>query len=818
MNDRTSIDLLGQTVKGQQTNVAGDIHGPVFSGQFNGPININVPKADEIARLPTIPDPPSDFTGRDVELKELQAKFTSGTNIIGLRGIGGVGKTTLAFKLAESLRTRYPDGHIMVDMRGTSDNPTTSLEAMGSIIHAYYPAGKIPDDEAGVKEIYFRLLSGKRALLLLDNALDDKQVLKLIPPKTCGLLVTSRRTIKLPGLYRKDLDVLKPDKALELLLNVWCSTPGSEKPPEVDPTWSDIARFCGFLPLALRAAASYLANSEDVILTEYAGELKDERTRLERIGETGVELGVDASFNLSFKKLDAKTQQIFLSASVFPADFDGQAEEQICQDEGHKGLSELLRWSFVNYKPLGTDYGRYKLHDLARLFALTRLSAELMQAVHRSHATYYKELLSLANSLYKEGGASIPVGLVLFDREETNIMAGQAWAEKNLETDSSAAQLCMSYPDAGPNVLDLRFYPRQKIAWLEIALSAARQLKDRSMEGIHLGNLGNAYATLGNARKAIEYYDQALAIAREIGDKRNENVWLGNLGNDYYNLGEPRKAIEYYDQALKISREIGNIRGEGYHLGNMGNVYSLLGNARLAIEYYERALKIVREIGDKRNEGIWLGDLGLVYYDSGDAHKAIEYYEHALIIAREIGDRWGEGKRLGNLGNAHAALGNVRKAIEYYEQALKISREIGDRRGEGIDIGNLGRAYFDLGEPHKAIEYNEQALKIAREIGDKRNESVWLSNLGNAYYNLGKPRKAIEYCEQALAIAREIGDQRGEGNALFSMSLSLDELGQRAKAIDQAKLALEIYEQIESPYADQVRKLLAQWQGDENPK
>ena len=104
-------------------------------------------------------------------------------------------------------------------------------------------------------------LMDKRILLLLDNALDDKQVQKLIPPKSCGLIITSRRTIKIPGFSKMDLDVLKPGEALALLLNVCC--PAAEQKRE-DPAWPDIARLCGYLPLALRAAASYLANSEDI--------------------------------------------------------------------------------------------------------------------------------------------------------------------------------------------------------------------------------------------------------------------------------------------------------------------------------------------------------------------------------------------------------------------------------------------------------------------------------------------------------------------------------------------------------------------------
>ena len=83
-------------------------------------------------------------------------------------------------------------------------------------------------------------------------------------------------------------------------------------------------------------------------------------------------------------------------------------------------------------------------------------------------------------------------------------------------------------------------------------------------------------------RRAIEYYEQALVISREIGDRRGEGTALGNLGIAYADLGEVRRAIEYYEQALVISREIGDRRGEGEPLGNLGNAYAGLGEVRRA--------------------------------------------------------------------------------------------------------------------------------------------------------------------------------------------------------------------------------------------
>ena len=122
-------------------------------------------------------------------------------------------------------------------------------------------------------------------------------------------------------------------------------------------------------------------------------------------------------------------------------------------------------------------------------------------------------------------------------------------------------------------------------------------------EGDSLGNLGIAYDSLGEYRKAIEYHGQYLAISREIGNRSGEGNSLGNLGIAYDSLGEYRKAIEYHEQSLAISREIGNRSVEGNSLGNLGSAYDSLGEYRKAIEYHEQSLAISREIGDRSGEG-----------------------------------------------------------------------------------------------------------------------------------------------------------------------------------------------------------------------
>jgi tetratricopeptide (TPR) repeat protein len=256
----------------------------------------------------------------------------------------------------------------------------------------------------------------------------------------------------------------------------------------------------------------------------------------------------------------------------------------------------------------------------------------------------------------------------------------------------------------------------------------------------------------GYSRLMIELHER---LVNKLSDTWLNSVSAGDLGTAYWSVGEYRKAIDYYEKALVIAREIGNREGDAW-LGGLGNAYSDLGQIQKAIEYYEKALVIVRETGDRLGEGAWLGGLGTAYRDLGQVQKAIDYYKKALVITRESGDRYNEGVHLGNLGNAYKDLGQIQKAIEYHEKALVIAREIGDRRGEGRHLGNLGGAYSDLGQIQKAIEYHEKSLTIAQEIGNRYSESLKYTCLGDLFSDQDERDKAVQYYNQAIVIADEI--------------------------------------------------------------
>jgi predicted ATPase len=143
--------------------------------------------------------------------------------ISALKGIGGIGKTALAVKIAHRLTALFPAAQLLVDLRGTRENPVSSRQAMESVIRRFHPEAKLPDDDAAIAEIYRDLLRHNKAILILDNAKDTAQAAPLLPPSPSAAMVTSRQALFLEGARSVRLDVLPLAEAKELLAKIFAT-------------------------------------------------------------------------------------------------------------------------------------------------------------------------------------------------------------------------------------------------------------------------------------------------------------------------------------------------------------------------------------------------------------------------------------------------------------------------------------------------------------------------------------------------------------------------------------------------------------------
>ncbi|HEX9991167.1 MAG TPA: tetratricopeptide repeat protein [Chloroflexia bacterium] len=643
-----------------------------------------------ITSLHQLRAPVADFVGRELEIDRL-VQALRGANgrgeaaIAGIRGLNGMGKTELAYAVAQRLKDTFPDAQLLLELHGAGSNPMTTEQALQTIIRAFDPRAQLPNNLNALRSIYLTLLTGKRVLVLADDVWAARQVESLLPPPGCALLLTSGQRFVLVGMVSLDLNVLPQLEAEQLLLRI-C--------PSIGSTAARMAQLCGRLPLALRMCASICANS--TMSVEYhLKALEDERERLSHLRDPDLpNTSVEASLQLSYDALDPQAQHVLCQLSVFSSSFDITSAKAVVQrpGEGQETTAEpwrvedvlglLYRRSLVDQD---RETKRFSLHDLVRVFGLERLEGEGEgeEAMRLRHAQYYAVIAGGADELYLRGGENVRLGLKLFDMERANIDAGWGWAREQASQQAGSLsqdidELLVDYAYATIYVGDLRYDKRrERIPQLEAALTAARRLNYKEAESMALGNLGAAYKNLGEPRKAIEYYEQALKLAQEIADHRGEGFILGSLGLAYMDLGETHKAIQYFEEHLQMAREMGDRQGEGNALGNLGIAYKNLGETHKAIQHYEHCLQIAREIGDRRSESIAIGSLGIAYVDLGETHEAIQCYEQCLQIAQEMGDLRGEAITRWNLGLLLAKEGDLIRAIELMQVTVDYEREIG---------------------------------------------------------------------------------------------------------------------------------------------
>ncbi|NEP08951.1 MAG: CHAT domain-containing protein [Symploca sp. SIO2C1] len=379
--------------------------------------------------------------------------------------------------------------------------------------------------------------------------------------------------------------------------------------------------------------------------------------------------------------------------------------------------------------------------------------------------------------------------------------------------------------------------------WLttnELAVEFARRNRDRKAEAKALFDLGLAnHAVGGYFDRAIDYYKQSLVIAKEISDRDLEVLLLGNLGLAYLQKGyyyiEPFTYLqEYFSYTWHKAYYYngGDPKLGGMALGNLGNAYYGADLYAKAIETHQQRLELAQELKDRRGEGKALGDLGIVYHALGEYDQAIEYQQQRLAISRAIKEPLGEGQALSNLGIIYHSLGKYNQAIEYQQQYLAISRTIKNPRGEIQALGNLAGAYYFLGDYNQAIELYEQALAVAYDIRESQMANKVRGNLGLVYFQKGDFNQALELYQRFFASASLSNSRQEEAVVLNNTAVIQFTSGNLSAASSNLRKGIErleslrtrlgnndaykvsIFETQNTPYINLQKILIAQNQAE----
>jgi DNA-binding SARP family transcriptional activator len=651
----------------------------------------------------------ADFTGRagDVErLCELVPDADSAGGAVKIAvvcGQGGLGKTTLAVHAAHRLRSHFPDGQLYVNMLGASPQPLAPADVLARFLRDLGEDGtRIPVTEEERAALLRTRLTGRRVLMLLDDARDAAQVRSLLPGSaSCTVLVTTRN--RLPGLAVArlvDLDVLGDREARAL----FSSIVGSERANAEAAAADEVLTACAGLPLAIRIAGARLAARRSWTVRTLAGRLNSEQRRLDEL-KVG-DLAVRATFEVSFASLPDRARpggidpaRAFRLLGLWQGPAVGLAAAAALFGQPEADAGDALE-TLVDAHLLESPAPEvYRFHDLLRVYAAERCQAEPEEARRdavRRILTWYVRAAEGAARIISPNHARVPLGELepgVRPVEFASLEEALDWSDTERESLVAAtrqAQASALYRVAWqiPAAAMSFFYRRSHWAdWVtthQIGLDSARKLGDRPAEAWMLNNLGMAYG-LQHMDQAIDCFEQAEVIYREIGDRVGEARAATNMSTAWTHRGRFREALDAARRSLVIQREVGNRYGEGIALGDLGWASRALGLHEDAIASHQQALAIFRELGDRDAEADSLSELADVYLGMDRVGEALDRLGESLVLRRDIGDRHGEAVTLGLLGMALGRAGRLAEARGHMAEAERILQELGDD-GQAADI------------------------------------------------------------------------------------------------------------------------------------
>ncbi len=703
--------------------------------------------------LDTVPGPPDGFTGRAQDLEQVTARLNPAAEggpgavvVSALSGMGGVGKTALALKAAQ---TAWEQGwfcaHLFVDLHGYTPHtpPVTGPAALDVLLRQ---VGVDPDDipvevgeHAGFYRAALQALSraderGRPVLVVADNAHHLEQVEPLLPgPGGHRLLVTSRARLAVSGHQPLSLDTLPADESVELITTRLGTADSRTGDTE---GLAALARRCGRLPLALKIAAALLARTPHLRPGEMAQRL-DETTRFADGRDD-----LNAVFTASLDHLPDEQVEVFALLGSHPGPDISTVATAVLTSLEHERAEEVLEELAAAHLLTAHPGGRWSMHDLladhARHHSLPAQDTEQVgqenlreQAVVRLLDFYTVVADAADDHLLALEGDPLPTvftgrdhALAWLEVEHDNLIAAVRTAHR-----SGYTRTAIYLPSYLAEYLGLRRRFEEAIAVHTLARDIAHQHDDAHNEAVAWNNLGNALQEVRRFEEAINAHTRARGAFHQVGDARGEALAWTNLGNalrQVYRLGE---AIDAHTRAREAFHQVGDAQGEALAWNNLGLALQEVRRFEEAINAHHHDLVYCQQVGDAQGEALAWNNLGLALQEVRRFEEAINAHTRARDLHQQVGDAHGEAMAWTNLGSALQGVRRFEEAIDAHTRARDLHQQVGDAHGEAMVWNNLGLALRQVRRGQEAREAFERAVEGLRATGDEHNVVVAQSNL-----------------------------------------------------------------------------------------
>jgi predicted ATPase/DNA-binding winged helix-turn-helix (wHTH) protein len=674
-----------------------------------------------------LPAPITSFVGRERELVEVK-RLLSGTRMLTLTGVGGIGKTRLALQAAAEVMDAYRDGVFFVDLTPLVDAtsvPGAVLQALGLQESAGTPLRKTLDDH----------LKGRQVLLLLDNcehlleACASLAAALLREAPDLSVLATSREPLHIAGEQTYLLPTLSlPDPVSgeaaigrSEAVQLFVARAVKQQPGFVltAARAAVVAQLCVHLdgiPLALELAA---ARIRSLSVEEINARLGDRFTLLTRGERTALprQQTLRALIDWSHDLLLEAERALLCRLSLFAGGWTLAAAEQVCSGEGvaEAQVLDLITSLADKSMVLAEERGgvtRYRLLETVRQYARDRLREKGEEARSQErHLAYFLRVVEEAEP--KLTGVDQQVLLDLLETENDNLRS--ALASSLFEGGKAVGGLRMT--GALWRFWLVRGHVGEGRSWLAALLAAASDTQPAAARAKALNGAGVLAWQQGDFPAARAHHEDSLAIRRKSGDRKEIADSLANLGLLAHLQGQYPDARVLYEESLAIRRELDDRRGIAGSLNNLGLVADSQGDIAAAKALHEESLAIRRALGNRSGIADSLNNLGETANARGDHSAARALHDESLAIRRELADRTGVAMSLRGLGLVAADEGDYPAARVLHEESLSIKRELGDRRGIAESLEGLADVAAVLDVAGRAPRLWGGAERLREEIG-----------------------------------------------------------------------------------------------------